>query len=40
MFPQLGAPIGFILSSGFFLILAETMAGPCWVGGEGLKGFV
>jgi len=26
MFPQLGAPIGFILSSGFFLILAETMS--------------
>ncbi|MGO4350699.1 MFS transporter [Rhizobium sp. RAF36] len=25
MFPQLGAPIGFILSSGFFLILTETM---------------
>jgi metabolite-proton symporter len=25
MFPQLGAPIGFILSSGFFLILAETL---------------
>lgn len=24
-FPQLGAPIGFILSSGFFLILSETM---------------
>ena len=26
MFPQLGAPIVFILSSGFFLILAETMS--------------
>ncbi|WP_454849901.1 MFS transporter [Rhizobium binxianense] len=26
MFPQLGAPIGFILSSGFFLILTETMS--------------
>ncbi|OJT98217.1 MAG: MFS transporter [Rhizobium sp. 63-7] len=25
MFPQLGAPIGFILSAGFFLILSETM---------------
>lgn len=26
MFPQLGAPIGFILSSGIFLILAETLS--------------
>ncbi|AGB71650.1 MULTISPECIES: MFS transporter [Rhizobium] len=26
MFPQLGAPIGFILSAGLFLILRETMA--------------
>jgi metabolite-proton symporter len=26
MFPQLGAPIGFILSSSFFLILTETMS--------------
>ncbi|MBW9055410.1 MFS transporter [Rhizobium mesosinicum] len=26
MFPQLGAPIGFILSSGFFLLLTETMS--------------
>ena len=25
MFPQLGAPIGFILSGGLFLILSETL---------------
>ncbi|TCL74993.1 MFS transporter [Rhizobium sp. BK251] len=31
MFPQLGAPIGFILSAGFFLILTETMSNEAFL---------
>lgn len=31
MFPQLGAPIGFIISSGTFLILSETMSDAAFI---------
>jgi metabolite-proton symporter len=31
MFPQLGAPIGFLLSAGLFLILTETMDDPSFL---------